>query len=48
MAEMARLGVLDLGKLTTRAYPLAQVNDALAEVQRRPGGFVNIVVNPDR
>jgi alcohol dehydrogenase len=48
MAEMARVGVLDLGKLTTRAYPLAQVNDALAEVQRRPGGFVNIVVNPDR
>ena len=48
MAEMARVGVLDLGKLVTRAYPLAQVNDALAEVQTRPGGFVNIVVNPDR
>ena len=48
MAEMARVGVLDLGKLVTRAYPLAQVNDALAEVQKRPGGFVNIVVNPDR
>ena len=39
MAEMARVGVLDLGKLVTRAYPLAQVNDALAEVQTRPGGF---------
>jgi D-arabinose 1-dehydrogenase-like Zn-dependent alcohol dehydrogenase len=48
MAEMARVGVLDLGRLVTRAYPLAQVNDALAEVQTRPGGFVNIVVNPDR
>jgi alcohol dehydrogenase len=47
MAEMAKVGVLDLSKLETRAYPLAKVNDALAEVQKRPGGFVNIVVNPD-
>ena len=48
MAEMAGAGVLDLGKLTTHAYPLDRVNEALAEVQTRPGGFVNIVVNPDR
>jgi Zn-dependent alcohol dehydrogenase len=48
MAEMAQLGMLDLTKLVTRAYPLAKVNDALAEVQTRPGGFVNIVVHPDR
>jgi alcohol dehydrogenase len=48
MAEMAGTGVLDLSKLETRAYALAGVNDALAEVAKRPGGFVNIVVNPDR
>jgi alcohol dehydrogenase len=48
MAEMAGVGVLDLTKLETRAYPLAEVNDALAEVAKRPGGFVNIVVNPNR
>jgi alcohol dehydrogenase len=48
MAEMAQVGKLDLTKLVTRAYPLAKVNDALAEVQTRPGGFVNIVVHPDR
>jgi alcohol dehydrogenase len=48
MAEMAGVGVLDLTKLETRAYPLDGVNDALAEVAKRPGGFVNIVVNPDR
>jgi alcohol dehydrogenase len=48
MAEMAKVGVLDLAKLSTHAYPLAKVNDALAEVRERPGGFVNIVVNPDR
>jgi len=47
MAEMAKLGMLDLTKLVTHAYPLAKVNDALAEVQTRPGGFVNIVVHPD-
>jgi len=48
MAEMAQVGMLDLTKLVTRAYPLAKVNEALAEVQTRPGGFVNIVVHPDR
>ena len=48
MAEMASAGVVDLSKWETHAYPLAKVNDALAEVQQRPGGFVNIVVNPDR
>jgi alcohol dehydrogenase len=48
MADMAGAGVLDLARLATRAYPLAEVNAALAEVARRPGGFTNIVVNPDR
>ncbi len=48
MAEMASVGVLDLSKLKTHAHPLAKVNDALAEVASRPGGFVNIVVHPDR
>jgi alcohol dehydrogenase len=47
MAEMARAGVLDLSHLRSRAYPLAQVNDALDAIKERPGGFVNIVVNPD-
>lgn len=48
MAEMANSGALDLSHLTPQAYPLAQVNDALEAVKARPGGFVNIVVNPDR
>jgi alcohol dehydrogenase len=48
MADMAGVGVLDLSALTTRAYPLDGVNDALAAVKTRPGGLVNIVVNPDR
>jgi alcohol dehydrogenase len=48
MAEMARVSVLDLSPLTSQAYPLAAVNDALEAIKARPGGFVNIVVNPDR
>jgi threonine dehydrogenase-like Zn-dependent dehydrogenase len=48
MAEMARTGVLDLSRLTSQAYPLDRVNAALEAVKARPGGFVNIVVNPDR
>jgi hypothetical protein len=46
MADMAGVGVLDLAVLKTHAYPLDGVNDALSEVKTRPGGLVNIVVNP--
>jgi alcohol dehydrogenase len=47
MAEMVRTGVLDLSPLITQPYPLERVNDALEAVKARPGGFVNIVVNPN-
>jgi alcohol dehydrogenase len=47
MAELAGVGALDLGKLVTRAYPLAGANEALSHVKTRPGGFVNIVVHPN-
>lgn len=48
MAEMAGSGVLDLSHLEPRPFPLAGVNEALEAIKARPGGFVNIVVNPDR
>jgi len=48
MADMARVGVLDLSPLEPRVYPLSKVNEALADVSGRPGGFTNIVVAPDR
>ncbi len=48
MAEMARCGAVELDRIEPRVYPLAEVNDALAEVKKRPGGFVNIVVAPGR
>ncbi len=48
MADMAGSGVLDLSHLTVQAYPLDRLNDALEAIKARPGGFTNIVVNPDR
>ena len=48
MAEMARCGAADLNRIEPRVYPLERVNEALAEVGKRPGGFVNIVVAPGR
>lgn len=47
MAEMVSVGALDFGQLVTKAYPLVGINDALAAVKARPGGFTNIVVHPD-
>jgi alcohol dehydrogenase len=48
MAEMAGVGVFDLSSIVNKPFPLAGVNDALAFVRERPGGFVNVVVTPDR
>lgn len=48
MADMARVGVLDLNPWETRVYPLAGINDALSDIKQRPGGFVNLVVAPDQ
>jgi len=48
MAEMAGVGVFDLSSIANKPFPLAGVNDALAFVRERPGGFVNVVVTPDK
>jgi alcohol dehydrogenase len=47
--EMARLagdGLVDFSSFENRVYRLEQVNDALEDVGRNHGGFVNIVVRP--
>jgi D-arabinose 1-dehydrogenase-like Zn-dependent alcohol dehydrogenase len=44
MADMVRTGALDLSPLEPRVYPLEQVNQALADIRERPGGFQNFVV----
>lgn len=46
MADMVRTGALDLSSWEPRVYLLERVNDALADIKERPGGFVNIVVDP--
>jgi alcohol dehydrogenase len=47
MAEMAGVGVFDLSKIVDRPFPLEGINEALNYIRDRPGGFVNVVVNPD-
>ncbi|MEU1275676.1 alcohol dehydrogenase catalytic domain-containing protein [Streptomyces sp. NPDC005799] len=46
MIDMIAAGVIDLSYLEHRTYPLSEVNDALQIVGARPGGFVNVVVEP--
>jgi alcohol dehydrogenase len=46
MAELARSGVVNLGVLEPKTYPLEAVNQALDDVKLRPGGFTNLVVCP--
>ena len=46
MSQLARAGIVDYEIFEHRAFDLESVNDALAEVGRNPGGFVNVVVHP--
>jgi D-arabinose 1-dehydrogenase-like Zn-dependent alcohol dehydrogenase len=48
MAAMAAAGTLDLSPLEHRIFPLSQVNEALAAMDNRNGGFTNFVVDPTR
>jgi len=44
MAAMAAAGTLDLGVFEHERFPLERVNDALDAVEKRSGGFSNVVV----
>lgn len=46
MAEMAEAGTLDLSVFEHEIYPMSQVNEALEAVDKRRGGFTNVVVVP--
>jgi alcohol dehydrogenase len=46
MAAMAAAGTLDLDVMDHRVYPLARVNEGLAAIERRQGGFDNFVIDP--
>jgi alcohol dehydrogenase len=46
MAAMAGAGTLDVSVLEHRVSPLSQVNEALAAMDSRDGGFTNFVIDP--
>jgi alcohol dehydrogenase len=46
MAEMAAAGTLNLSVFEHESYPLSQVNEALDAIDKRRGGFTNVVVTP--
>ncbi|TAL02480.1 MAG: alcohol dehydrogenase [Rhodospirillaceae bacterium] len=46
LARMAGVGTLDLSILRTNRFLLSDVNDVLAGIQNRHGGFSNYVVTP--
>jgi alcohol dehydrogenase len=48
MAAMASAGTLDLSPLEHRIFPLTAVNEALAGMEDRNGGFTNFIVDPTR
>jgi alcohol dehydrogenase len=48
MAAMAAAGTLDLSVLEHRVSPLSKVNDVLASMDDRTGGFTNFVIDPTR
>jgi D-arabinose 1-dehydrogenase-like Zn-dependent alcohol dehydrogenase len=48
MAAMAGAGTLNLSVLEHRASPLSKVNEVLAGMDARDGGFTNFVIDPTR
>ena len=48
MAAMAGSGTLNLSMLEHRVSPLSKVNEALAGMDDRDGGFTNFVIDPTR
>lgn len=47
MVEMARSGTLDLSILRHERFALDRIDDALAAIERRNGGFTNVVITHD-
>ena len=48
MAAMAGAGTLDLSVLEHRVSPLSRINEVLAGMDHRDGGFTNFVIDPTR
>jgi alcohol dehydrogenase len=48
LAAMAGAGTLDLSVLEHRIAPLSKINETLADMDHRDGGFTNFVIDPTR
>jgi alcohol dehydrogenase len=48
MAAMVAAGTLDVSPFEHRIVPLSHVNDAMAAMNNRDGGFTNFIVDPTR
>jgi alcohol dehydrogenase len=48
MAAMAAAGTLDVSPLEHRIFPMSKVNEAMAAMGDRNGGFTNFIVDPTR
>jgi alcohol dehydrogenase len=48
MAAMAAAGTLDLSALEHRVSPLSQINNVIAGMDVRDGGFTNFIIDPTR
>ena len=46
MAAMAAAGTLDLSALQHRISPLSQINEVIAGMDERDGGFTNFIIDP--
>ena len=44
MSRCSEAGTFDLSVLEHERFPLGRINDALAAVEKRRGGFTNVVV----
>ena len=45
---MVSAGTLDISALEHRILPLSQVNQAIAGMDERDGGFTNFIIDPTR
>jgi D-arabinose 1-dehydrogenase-like Zn-dependent alcohol dehydrogenase len=48
MAAMVAAGTLDLSPLEHRIFPISKINEAIAAMDYRSGGFTNFIVDPTR
>jgi D-arabinose 1-dehydrogenase-like Zn-dependent alcohol dehydrogenase len=48
MAAMAAAGTLDLSALQHRIAPLSDINQVIAGMDERDGGFTNFIIDPTR